>query len=146
MTLLKSLAVAGLAATLSAGAARAEDWRLLREETAFTVGLDVDSPAGPPTRRTATTVMVAKEADAPFGWLKINLFVNCEARTVTAISAFAYGRDGALMQGSDIPEEATPISEQDGTEGLRQALCDGRPPVGERYPSIDAFRASIPGS
>jgi hypothetical protein len=96
MTLLKSLAVAGLAATLSAGAARAEDWRLLREET--------------------------------------------------ALSAFAYGRDGALLQGSDIPEEVTPISEEDGTEGLRQALCDGRPPAGERYPSIDAFRASVAGS
>ena len=127
--------------TTPSAAAQIGDWRLLAQDGPVDVAVDVGSFSGPPDRRAARTVMVPREEGDPFAYLIVDVVIDSDARTISAVAMAAHDAGGEVLQRRNLPPETTPVSESDGTASTARAACEGAD-IGEiGFESAPAFVA-----
>lgn len=132
--------VAGLMAATPGAIAQTMDWRLLGQDGPFEIAVDVGSFSGPRTQRVARTAMVSLE-ESPAPYMVLNVQVDCEARTISAVSAIAYDGQGSVLGERAMEPDTTAIEESEATVTLAGAICDGMEIEGPAFESAATFAA-----
>jgi hypothetical protein len=132
--------VAGLMAATPVAVAQTMDWRRLGQDGPFEIAVDVGSFAGPRTQRVARTAMVSLE-ESPVPYMVLNVQVDCEARTISALSAVAYNSEGSVLREGALEPDTAAIEESEATVTLAGAICDGMEIEGPAFESVATFAA-----
>ncbi len=139
-----SLAAAVSAGLLLASAAAALDamhWRRLTRDASFEVAVDTASFTGPPTRRTARTVIVSLTEQPPRPFLVVETEIDCEDRTINAARMSLHDSAGAVVRQGDLPSDTQALQERDGTAQLGRAACGEDVLDSQAFVSAAAFAA-----
>ena len=132
---------AGLLLAPAAAAQDAMDWRRLTRDASFEVAVDTASFTGPPTRRTARTVIVSLAEETPRPFLVIETEIDCEVRTINAARMSLHDSAGAVVRQGDLPPDTQTLQERDGTAQLGRAACGEGVLDGQAFVSAAAFAA-----
>ena len=137
--LLKIALTASLIGAASGATAQTADWRRLGRDGPFEIAVDVGSFTGSRTERAARTLMVPLEEGAGALYMVINVRIDCEGRTISAVSAIAYDAEGSLLGEGALEPDTSAVEESDPSLRMARAVCDGVEIDGQAFDSAASF-------
>lgn len=138
-TLSSLLLMAGVMGAATGAVAQTAEWHRLGQDGPFEIAVDVGSFTGARTERAVRTLMVPLEERAGARYKIINVRIDCEGRTISAVSAMAYNAQGTLLGEGALEPDTSAVEESDISLRLARAVCDGVEIDGQAFDSTASF-------